>query len=289
MLVSVIMPCYRAEAYVGRAVRCLIQQTYTTWEAIIVSDDQTDYQAALARQGLADPRLRFLTTGQIKSGLPHGRNLGLAAAHGDMIGWLDADDFYLPTRLERLVPLAKKHGAAYDSLRVVNDDDGHLLYCSLPPSSVDGRLRVADIFALNTPMVPVVARQHVRPYPEGIQVAVDVVGNLCLLDALGPLPVITDQLYEYRVVKTSICHHPDAAARFERAYTAYIERLQTGDGFGVRDNRAIALRGFIRKRAVNRLFGQAQATNPELTFQDFVAGAEAAIDAQVAKELAAGA
>lgn len=289
MLVSVIIPCYRAEAYIGRAVRSLMQQTYTAWEALIVSDDQTDYQALLTRHGLTDPRLRFLTTGQIKSGLPYGRNLGLAAARGGMIGWLDADDFFLPIRLERLVPLVKQYGAAYDGLRVVNDDDGHLLYCSLPPNNADGLLRAADIFALNTPMVPVIARQHVRPYPDGIQVAVDVVGNLCLLDALGPLPVIADQLYEYRVVKTSICHHPDAAARFERAYTAYIERLQTGDAFGVTENRAIALRGFIRKRAVNRLFGQAQSKNPELTFQDFVAGAEAAIDAQVAKELAVGA
>ena len=57
MLVSVVIPAYRAAATIGPAVASLLAQTYPCWEAIIVADDAQDYAAILADNRIADSRL----------------------------------------------------------------------------------------------------------------------------------------------------------------------------------------------------------------------------------------
>jgi hypothetical protein len=62
-----------------------------------------------------------------------------------------------------------------------------------------------------------------------------------------------------------------ASERFERGYSDYIERLETGDGFGLTPaHRRIAADGLITKRDLNRAFMDAQKVEPDLGFQAFV-------------------
>src|SRR5262249_52935828 len=76
-LVSVIMPAYRAEGTLGRAVCSLLQQSEADWEAVIVADDLADYAGLLSGAGLGDARLRFLSSGRVGGGAPAARNIGL--------------------------------------------------------------------------------------------------------------------------------------------------------------------------------------------------------------------
>src|SRR5690348_11177775 len=85
MLISVVIPAYHAAATIARAVTSLLRQTWTDWEGIVVSDDGTDYAAVLRRAGIADERLRFVSTGRVGSGCHRARNVGLAAARGELI------------------------------------------------------------------------------------------------------------------------------------------------------------------------------------------------------------
>jgi len=110
--VSVIIPCYRAEAFIERPVRSLLSQTFTDWEAVLVSDDGVDYAEVLAAQGIHDVRLKFATTNQVRSGCGNPRNVGLAQASAPIIACLDADDSFMPTYLEYMLPLAREHGFA---------------------------------------------------------------------------------------------------------------------------------------------------------------------------------
>lgn len=270
MLVSVIIPACAAEGTIGRCIASLLAQTCKSWEAVIVADDGGDYAALLAGIGIADPRLRFVSTGAVRSGCHNARNVGLAAARGEIIAALDADDLYHPRRLAALAPLAAAHGAVADRIAVVSEEDGRTLYMT-PSGAAASRLSAEALLDLGAPLFPVLRRSLAVPRLAGVEYAEDVIANLRLIETLGALPVFPHALYRYRVVPGSLCHDANSGARFEAAYSAYLTRLRRGDGFGLVATRAAALRGFARKRAVNRLFITAQRREPDLTFQHFLA------------------
>ena len=272
MTVSIIIPAYRAQGTIARAVESVLAQTRSDWEAIIVSDDGTDYEAVLREAGIAGERLRFVTTGRVGSGCHRARNTGLAAACGDFIAALDADDLILPGHLETLLPIAAKSGAAFGNVRVVAEASGAEVQRAFPAGRMPERLDIAGLLDLSVPLLPLTARAHALPRLDGIEFGEDFVGNMRLIDRLGPVPVASACTYEYRVVEGSLCHDDASAGRFELSYTELIERLDTGDRLGLSPSNArLARVRLIEKRAFNRAFAAARASEPTLDFQTFAA------------------
>ena len=116
--------------------------------------------------------------------------------------------------------------------------------------------------------MPLIARAHGLPRAVGVELSEDVIANIQLIDRIGALPVVGEASYIARVRTGSIAHSDDSAARFEAAYSAYIARLESGDGFGVSAaGKAPALAGLLAKRALNRAFAAAAAKDPTLNFQ----------------------
>jgi glycosyltransferase involved in cell wall biosynthesis/peptidoglycan/xylan/chitin deacetylase (PgdA/CDA1 family)/SAM-dependent methyltransferase len=100
--VSVIVPARNAAATLATALASLQSQTEAGWEAIVVDDGSSDGTAATARDWAArDRRIRVLR--QEQGGAAHARNAGIAAANGEWLLFLDADDWIAPTHLERLL------------------------------------------------------------------------------------------------------------------------------------------------------------------------------------------
>lgn len=272
MLVSIVVPACAAEPTIARAVASLLAQTWSDWEAIVVADDGADYAAVLARAGLADRRLRFVSTGGVRTGCHNARNVGLAAVQGEVVGHLDADDVFAPERLAVLAPLAHDLGAAVDNPAVVADETGALLYRAFGDVDAPIELGLGDLLALSVPLFPLVRRDHAEPRLPGIEFAEDVVANLRLIDRLGRLHAVPRTLMDYRVIGGSICHSDDSAAQFDRAYAALIERVIRGDGLGLLPaSRAVARDGLAAKRALNAAFAAAQKDDPALNFQSYVA------------------
>jgi len=272
MTVSVVIPAFRAHATIARAVASLVAQSFADWEGVIVSDDGTDYAAALREAGIADERLRFVSTGRTGSGCHRARNTGLAAASGAFIAALDADDLITPSHLAGLGPVAAAQGAAFGNVRVVSEASGAEVQRAFPADRVPERLGVTALLDLSVPLLPLVAREHALPRLDGIEFGEDFVANLRLIDRLGPVPVVADCSYEYRVVEGSLCHDDASAARFEQSYTDLIERLESGDRLGLSAaNAALARERLIAKRAFNRAFAAARRDEPSLDFQTFAA------------------
>lgn len=102
-LVSVMMPCYNAERTLPMALASLRAQSYENWEALIVDDGSTDGTWALL-EACADPRVR-------KERFPANRGRGAARqrclemARGDLLSFLDSDDWLFPDKLTRQVAL----------------------------------------------------------------------------------------------------------------------------------------------------------------------------------------
>lgn len=104
-LVSVVMPVYNAEAFLAEAIESVLAQTWPHWELLLVDDGSTDRSPEIARSCAGD-RVRLLEhPGRANRGESAARNLGLREARGDLIAFLDADDVWLPEKLERQAPL----------------------------------------------------------------------------------------------------------------------------------------------------------------------------------------
>ncbi len=99
--VSVIMPAHNAASVLERAVASVQAQTFADWELLIVDDASGDGTLALAqRMAVADPRIRVFEHPKQK-GAGAARNTALSNARGRYIAFLDADDAWLPEKLDR--------------------------------------------------------------------------------------------------------------------------------------------------------------------------------------------
>jgi glycosyltransferase involved in cell wall biosynthesis len=99
--VSVIVPAYNAAVYLPHAIDSVLAQTFVDWEIVVVDDGSTDHTQSVVesyRPALA-AKLQYIH--QSNHGLPAARNTGIKAARGEFIALLDADDVWLPQRLER--------------------------------------------------------------------------------------------------------------------------------------------------------------------------------------------
>jgi succinoglycan biosynthesis protein ExoO len=124
--VSVVIPAYNAEGFVHRAIGSVLGQSISVLEVLIVDDASTDGTVIVVEQlALADSRIRLLTL-PTNSGPSVARNVGLAAAMGDWIAVLDADDAYLPERIERMLQAAVESDAdiLVDNFRYFNPSTG---------------------------------------------------------------------------------------------------------------------------------------------------------------------
>jgi glycosyltransferase involved in cell wall biosynthesis len=110
-LISVIIPCWNAEAWARDAVSACLHQEGVLVEAILVDDGSTDGTPALLEAMAAkDDRIRVIRT-PTNGGPSQARNLGVAAARGDWVAFADSDDVMLPGRLARLARLGDAWGA----------------------------------------------------------------------------------------------------------------------------------------------------------------------------------
>jgi glycosyltransferase involved in cell wall biosynthesis len=272
MLISVVIPAYRAQRTLTRAVRSALEQTCHDLEVIVVADDNFDYQKLLLANSVGDLRLRFVSTGLIASGCHNARNVGLDAARGNFIAALDADDVFLPARLSVLLPLAQADGAATDNPQVVADNSGNSLYRAFDQKAGQWRLDAAALLDCSVPLFPLIAREYAEPRLPGIELGEDFVANLRLIDRLGSLTAISETLSQYRVVTGSLSHNDTSADGFEKSYSALIERLTHGDKLGLSAATvAVARDALMQKRDFNRAFATAKIANPNLDFQTFAA------------------
>lgn len=107
VLISVIIPVYNCEQYLDRCFQSLVAQTLAHIEFIVINNGSTDNSAHIIKK-YAENDNRFLYFEQEK-GLQQARNRGLQEAHGQYIGFVDADDYVEPNMFELLYHSASKN------------------------------------------------------------------------------------------------------------------------------------------------------------------------------------
>jgi len=114
-LVTAIIVFFDAEEYIEEAIASVLGQTYANWELILMDDGSTDRSTQIARRWAErEPnRIRYVEHPDHQNlGISAARNRGLEVARGEYVGFLDADDVWLPAKLAEQVELLERHLAA---------------------------------------------------------------------------------------------------------------------------------------------------------------------------------
>jgi glycosyltransferase involved in cell wall biosynthesis len=122
MKISVIIPAYNAELYIAKAIESCLSQSYAPHEIIVVDDASTDGTAVIAESFPQPARVICLSENM---GVSVARNRGVQASTGDWLAFLDADDWFLPEKLElqRRCALQNPHAELiYTGYRIISCD-----------------------------------------------------------------------------------------------------------------------------------------------------------------------
>ena len=109
ILVSVIIPLYNCERYIAQAIESILNQTYKKFELIVVDDGSTDCSLKIVKT-FQDERIKIIS--RKNGGLAKARNSGITEAKGELAGFLDADDYWHPSKIETHI----RHFKAYPEI-----------------------------------------------------------------------------------------------------------------------------------------------------------------------------
>lgn len=110
---SIIIPCYNASAFVGRAIESALRQTRNDWEVLLINDGSTDDTAEIIESFSREDNQRVHGLHQENKGPAAARNTGIRSAKGEYILFLDADDCLAPYALELLGQAVSASAHAY--------------------------------------------------------------------------------------------------------------------------------------------------------------------------------
>lgn len=123
-LITIITPTYNRAHLIRKAINSILEQTYKNWEYVIIDDASTDNTEEIVRS-FADPRINFIKCKKNR-GNAVARNIGVDAAKGEFIAFLDSDDEYFPNYLEE----------AYAKL--INSSKADFLWSGTRTYTIDG-------------------------------------------------------------------------------------------------------------------------------------------------------
>lgn len=109
-LISIIIPFYNAEKYIGKCLESVVGQTYRNLQIILINDGSTDTSLKICKEfAQKDDRIEIYC--QKNKGVSMARNLGLSKATGEYVAWIDADDYVSSKFVELLYKIAEENNA----------------------------------------------------------------------------------------------------------------------------------------------------------------------------------
>ena len=151
-LVSVVIPTYNAAPYLRDALKSVLEQTYRNCEVVVVDDGSTDNSAQIVAEY---PSVQYVP--QQHRGAAAARNFGIRATTGALIAFLDADDYWMPQKLEQQVRFFAEHpsyGMVFTD-HITIDPQGRTLQVTNKRPILDGDI-VRNIFLLSNIGTPTV-------------------------------------------------------------------------------------------------------------------------------------
>jgi glycosyltransferase involved in cell wall biosynthesis len=173
---SVVIAAYNHGRYLGSAIQSALNQTWRDLEVIVVDDGSTDETPSVVQSYLADPRLRYCRTEH--QGVARAKNGGIRLARAPFLAFLDADDVWLPRKVERQLTRFRSEpslGVVY-SRRLLMDEAGQPLEYEQPPlprGDVLAAMFRANFVCFSSAVVRRDILDVVGSFDEGLELAID--------------------------------------------------------------------------------------------------------------------
>ena len=220
--VSIITPCHNGVKTIGEAIESVLGQFYANWEMIIVDDCSTDDSVSVVK-AFADPRIRLLQN-ETNPGPGGTRNVGIRAASGRFLAFLDADDAWLPEKLAAQTSFMVEHDCAFSCHGYyVCDESMNVLSEYMPPA----RVTYADVLTNNTIgcLSAMIDTEKVGKVfmPEGKYTREDMVTWLKVLKKCGECLSVPMILAKYRTGAASVSSNKAKLLKYQ--YRMYRDDL----------------------------------------------------------------
>lgn len=110
-IISIVIPAYNAEKYIEETLKSVSEQTYASWECIIVNDGSTDNTISVVESFIQKDKnkQKFIFYSKENEGHSKTRNYGIDHSNGEYIAFLDSDDVWMPHHLESLIDTIHQH------------------------------------------------------------------------------------------------------------------------------------------------------------------------------------
>ena len=108
-LVSVIMPAYNSEKYIGEAIDSVLSQSYKNWELIIVNDASSDNTESIIKEYAGKNSKIVLISLSENKGVSNARNIAVQNARGRFVAFLDSDDIWTYDKLTKQISYMKEN------------------------------------------------------------------------------------------------------------------------------------------------------------------------------------
>ncbi len=226
--VAIITPCHRAERFIGAAVRSVRAQSWGAWEHWIVADDDADYEALLAAEGLRDPRQVFVSSGAVGGGASRARNVALERITAPYVAILDADDRFKPEKLARAVAALAHHAIVSVALDEYDEAGRRLRLVGAGP---DGALSPARYKWTCLSMDSMLVWDRRRTDARYDLELTNMTDLELLLQLYGSVPEswhIGTPLHDYLKLAVSMSNGPGVTEKMLRAKRELLRRLETG-------------------------------------------------------------
>jgi teichuronic acid biosynthesis glycosyltransferase TuaG len=173
-LVTVVVPCFNASAFLRATIDSVLAQSYHRLELIVVDDRSTDDSAEIVRSYAGcDARVSLLQMPRNAGAPAAPRNAGVAAARGEWVAFLDADDLWHPRKLELQIQALSAQGASMCSTQMRDFRDEREVIWTTPPERprIERVTLTQQLIKYRTPTSSIVARRdlmHRHPFNEDL-------------------------------------------------------------------------------------------------------------------------
>ncbi len=224
-MVSIITPSHNAEKFIAQTIESVLAQTYQEWEMIVVDDLSSDNTIQVIEvYAQNDPRIKLIKLEQ-KSGPAVARNRAIEASRGKYIAFLDADDLWVPEKLEKQISFMIKHDLAftYSSYKVIDmENEALTTFITLPEISYESMLKTCSVGCLTA----VYDREKLgKMYMPKLPKRQDYALWLSILKKIGSTKGLLDPLAYYRVGQTSVSSNKVNAAAWQWKVYRDVEQL----------------------------------------------------------------
>lgn len=177
-LVSVVIATYNMAKYLPLAIRSALAQTYKNLEVFVVDDGSTDNTREAVESFLNDPRVNYIV--QENKGQAAAKNQGVYESSGEYIAFLDADDMWVPEKLDLQIPIfsqSKALGVVYAKLICIDEKGEKLL--GMPDNymlfrgRVSGPLFIRNFIRFGTAIVRRECFERLGGFKEHIRMGID--------------------------------------------------------------------------------------------------------------------